>query len=68
MIARLQTDKVTLFDLVSDSRKDIREANDGAAMAFVLDAPSVPAGARFALPGWITRRWQPGQAQPAARA
>ena len=52
-ISALETDTVTLFDLASEARSDIREANEGVAMALAMDSPSVPAGARFALSGGI---------------
>lgn len=52
-IAALQTDSVALFDLVRDNREDIREANEGVAMALALDSPSVPSGARFAMSGGV---------------
>ena len=49
----LQNDSVTLFDLTRDNRNDIREANEGVAMALAMDSPTVPAGARMALSGGI---------------
>ena len=52
-IATLQTDRVTLFDLVRENRENIRDANEGVAMALALDSPSVPAGARFAVSGGV---------------
>ncbi|MDQ3077391.1 MAG: YadA-like family protein [Pseudomonadota bacterium] len=52
-ITALQTDSMTLFDLVRDNREDIRDANEGVAMALALDSPSVPSGARFAVSGGV---------------
>lgn len=52
-IAGLQTDSVTLFDLTRENRSDIREANEGVAMAMAMDTPAVPAGAKMALSGGI---------------
>lgn len=52
-IAALQTDSVSLFELVDDVRGEVREANEGVAMALALDTPSIPPGARFAMSGGI---------------
>lgn len=52
-ISALQSDTVTLFELTQDLRSDVREANEGVAMALALDSPTVPAGARFAASGGI---------------
>ncbi len=52
-ITALQSDSVTLFDLARDNRNDIREANEGVAMALAMDSPTVPSGARMALSGGI---------------
>ena len=52
-ISALETDTVTLFDLVGEARGDIREANEGVAMALAMDSPSIPAGAKFALSGGV---------------
>lgn len=52
-ISALETDTVTLFDLADEARGDIREANEGVAMALAMDTPNVPAGAKFALSGGI---------------
>jgi hypothetical protein len=52
-IARLDGQSTTLFDLVGENRKDIRDANDGVAMALALESPSVPPGARFAMSGGV---------------
>ena len=52
-ISALQSDSVTLFDLTRDNRDDIREANEGVAMALAMDSPTVPSGAKMALSGGI---------------
>jgi hypothetical protein len=52
-IGTLQNDTVTLFDLADRARGDIREANEGVAMALAMDSPSIPAGAKFALSGGL---------------
>lgn len=48
--------QTSLFDLVNQVgsiRSDIRDANEGVAMALALDSPSIPAGASFALSGGV---------------
>ncbi|MCW3796932.1 YadA-like family protein [Sphingomonas sp. BN140010] len=52
-IASLQGDTALLFDLADRNRRDIREANEGVAMALALDTPSVPDGAKIAMSGGI---------------
>jgi hypothetical protein len=52
-IGTLQNDTVTLFDLANRARGDIREADEGVAMALAMDSPSIPAGAKFALSGGL---------------
>ncbi len=52
-IAALQSDSLSLFDLTRDNRNDIREANEGVAMALAMDTPSIPAGARVAVSGGV---------------
>lgn len=52
-ITALQNDSVALFDLARDNRNDIREANEGVAMAMAMDTPSIPAGARVAVSGGV---------------
>jgi hypothetical protein len=52
-ISGLQADTLTLFDLADQTRGDIREANEGVAMALAMDSPSIPAGATFALSGGV---------------
>ena len=42
-----------LFDLNEQNRRDIRDANEGVAMALALDTPSIPAGAHFAASGGV---------------
>ena len=43
----------TLFDLADENRRDIRDANEGVAMALAMETPSIPAGANFAVSGGI---------------
>jgi hypothetical protein len=50
-IGTLQNDTATLFDLADRARGDIRDANEGVAMALAMDSPGIPAGAKFALSG-----------------
>ena len=38
-----------LFDLGHQNQRDIREANEGVAMALAMDTPNIPAGAHFAV-------------------
>jgi autotransporter adhesin len=52
-ISALQTDTGLLFDLADRMRGNIREANEGVAMALAMDTPNVPAGARFAMSGGV---------------
>lgn len=52
-ITALQTDTVTLFDVTDRLRGDVRDANEGVAMALAMDSPNVPAGAKFALSGGV---------------
>jgi hypothetical protein len=52
-ISALQGDTVTLFELTDDLRGDVRDAEEGVAMALALDSPSIPAGAHFALSGGV---------------
>ena len=52
-ISALQAETDQLFDLARRNRSDIRDANEGVAMALALDTPNVPAGARVALAGGI---------------
>ena len=52
-LTALQADSQTLFDLADRNRSDIREANEGIAMAMAMDGPNIPAGARFAVSGGI---------------
>jgi hypothetical protein len=52
-ITALGADNVTLFDLADKARGNIREANEGVAMALAMDSPSIPAGAKFALSGGV---------------
>ena len=52
-IGALQTDTVTLFDLTDRLRGDVKDANEGVAMALAMDSPNVPAGAKFALSGGV---------------
>jgi hypothetical protein len=39
----------TLFDLSDANRRDIREANEGVAMALAMDSPGMSEGSSFAL-------------------
>lgn len=52
-ITGLESDTLALFDLTDGLRRDVREANEGVAMAMAMDSPNVPAGARFALSGGV---------------
>lgn len=52
-IASLQGQVGTLFDLADESRRDIKEANEGIAMAMAMETPSIPAGAHFAVSGGV---------------
>jgi autotransporter adhesin len=52
-IAALQSGSDLLFDLSNRNRRDIREANEGIAMALAMETPAVPAGARFAVSGGV---------------
>lgn len=52
-IAALQNDSLSLFDLARENRSDIREANEGVAIAMAMDTPAIPAGAKVALSGGI---------------
>ena len=42
-----------MFDLARENRSDIRDANEGVAMALAMDTPSIPAGARLAVSGGV---------------
>lgn len=56
LLPQLGSMQTTLFDLadqVGSMRRDVRDANEGVAMALALDSPSIPAGAGFALSGGI---------------
>jgi hypothetical protein len=52
-VAKLQDNQDLLFDLADRNRHDIREANEGVAMALAMDSPNIPAGAHFALSGGV---------------
>ena len=52
-IGTLQGQVGSLFDLADRNRQDIREADEGVAMALALDTPSIPAGAHFAVSGGV---------------
>lgn len=52
-ISSLQSDSSELFDLSHRNRRDIRDANDGVAMALALDSPNIPAGASVAVSGGV---------------
>ena len=52
-VTQLQGDVGTLFDLADRNRRDIREANEGVAMALAMDSPNIPAGAHFAVSGGV---------------
>jgi autotransporter adhesin len=51
--ASVQGQVSQLFDLANRNHKDIREADEGVAMALALDTPSIPAGAHFAVSGGV---------------
>lgn len=56
LLPQLDSMQAVVFDLadqVGTMRRDIRNANEGVAMALALDSPSIPAGAKFALSGGI---------------
>jgi hypothetical protein len=42
-----------LFNLNEQNRRDIRDANEGVAMALAMETPSIPAGAHFAVSGGL---------------
>ena len=52
-LTALQANSDALFELADRNRHDIREANEGIAMALALDSPNIPAGSSFALSGGI---------------
>ncbi len=52
-LAALSNDSIELFQLANRSRSDIRDANEGVAMALAMDTPAIPAGAHVAVTGGI---------------
>ena len=52
-ISSLQSDTATLFDLSDRNRRDIRQANEGIAMALAMESPDLPDDARFAVSGGL---------------
>jgi hypothetical protein len=42
-----------LFDLTNRNQRDIRDANEGVAMALAMDTPNIPDGAHFAVSGGV---------------
>jgi trimeric autotransporter adhesin len=52
-IGALQSSADILFDLASRNQRDIREANEGVAMALAMESPAVPAGANVAVSAGI---------------
>lgn len=52
-VAMLQGDTAHLFDITGRLRHDVRDANDGVAMALAMESPMVPAGKSMALSGGV---------------
>ena len=52
-LASLSDDTFELFQLANRNRKDIRDANEGVAMALAMDTPAIPAGAHVAVTGGL---------------
>jgi hypothetical protein len=42
-----------LFDLSKQNQKDIRQADEGVAMAMAMETPAIPSGARYAISGGV---------------
>lgn len=52
-LAAANADINELFDLTNRNRRDIRDSNEGVAMALAMDTPAIPAGANVALSGGL---------------
>lgn len=52
-LAAIGADTIELFELANRNRHNIRDANEGVAMALAMDTPAIPAGAKIAVSGGL---------------
>lgn len=52
-VAALESETALLFDMADRLRGDIRDANEGVAMALAMESPAVPAGKAMAMSGGV---------------